>query len=163
MKENQPSLTTCLWFDTNGREAAEYYVKLFPQSRILDNWVTQADTPGNLAQTEVVINFEIFGQPFIALNGGPYFTHSEAVSFQIPCETQSEVDHYWDTMILDGGEAGRCGWLKDKFGVSWQVCPAEMNKYLNGPDPEGAKRATVAMLSMTKIDLGEMKKAYDGK
>lgn len=163
MRKNTTTLTTCLWFNHNGREAAEYYVDLFPNSRILDNWVTQADTPGNVAQSEVVINFEIFGQAFIALNGGPHFTHSEAISFQIPCSTQDEVDYYWDTMISDGGEAGRCGWLKDKFGVSWQVCPAEMNDYLGGPDPAGSKRATEAMLSMTKIDLHAMKRAYDGE
>lgn len=155
-------LTTCLWFNYNGREAAEYYVNLFPESRILSNWITQTKTPGNQAHTEVVVNFEIFGQPFIALNGGPMFKHSEAVSFQIPCETQEDVDHYWNQMISDGGEESNCGWLKDKFGISWQICPAEMNKYLGGPDPEGSKRATEAMLKMKKIDLEVMRKAYEG-
>ena len=162
MLDNTKTLTTCLWFNYNGREAAEYYVSLFPNSRIKDNWVTETDTPGNEAHTEVVVNFELFGQPFIALNGGPQFPHSEAVSFQIPCETQEEVDFYWDRLIADGGQESNCGWLKDKFGVSWQVCPAEMNKYLDGPDPEGCKRATEAMLKMTKINLEEMRKAYEG-
>ena len=162
MLDNTKTLTTCLWFNYNGREAAEYYVSLFPNSRIKDNWVTEAETPGNAAQTEVVVNFELFGQPFIALNGGPQFPHSEAVSFQIPCETQEEVDFYWDRLIADGGQESNCGWLKDKFGVSWQVCPAEMNKYLGGPDSEGSKRATEAMLKMTKIDLDAMRKAYLG-
>lgn len=162
MENNAKTLTTCLWFNYNGREAAEYYVALFPNSRLTSNWVTKADTPGNQANTEVVINFEIFGQPFIALNGGPMFTHSEAISFQIPCETQAEVDFYWDRMIADGGTESNCGWLKDKFGVSWQICPAEMNKYLGGPDPEGSRRATEAMLKMRKIDLEAMRLAYEG-
>lgn len=162
MEQNVKTLTTCLWFNYNGREAAEYYVALFPNSRLLSNWVTKAETPGNQANTEVVVNFEIFGQPFIALNGGPMFTHSEAISFQIPCETQADVDFYWDRMIADGGTESNCGWLKDKFGVSWQICPAEMNKYLGGPDPEGSRRATEAMLKMRKIDLEAMRLAYEG-
>ena len=162
MEDNVKTLTTCLWFNYNGREAAEYYVALFPNSRLNSNWVTKAETPGNQANTEVVVNFEIFGQPFIALNGGPMFTHSEAISFQIPCETQAEVDFYWDRMIADGGTESNCGWLKDKFGVSWQICPAEMNKYLGGPDPEGSRRATEAMLKMQKIDLEAMRLAYEG-
>ena len=162
MEQNVKTLTTCLWFNYNGREAAEYYVALFPNSRLNSNWITKADTPGNQANTEVVVNFEIFGQPFIALNGGPMFTHSEAISFQIPCETQADVDFYWDRMIADGGTDSNCGWLKDKFGVSWQICPAEMNKYLGGPDPEGSRRATEAMLTMRKIDLEAMRLAYEG-
>lgn len=162
MEQNVKTLTTCLWFNYNGREAAEYYVALFPNSRLNSNWVTKAETPGNQANTEVVVNFEIFGQPFIALNGGPMFTHSEAISFQIPCETQADVDYYWDRMIADGGTESNCGWLKDKFGVSWQICPAEMNKYLGGPDPEGSRRATEAMLKMRKIDLEAMRLAYEG-
>ena len=162
MEDNVKTLTTCLWFNYNGREAAEYYVSIFPNSRLVSNWVTQAETPGNQANTEVVVNFEIFGQPFIALNGGPMFTHSEAISFQIPCETQADVDFYWDRMIADGGTESNCGWLKDKFGVSWQICPAEMNKYLGGPDPEGSRRATEAMLKMRKIDLEAMRLAYEG-
>ena len=162
MEPNSETLTTCLWFNYNGREAAEYYVGLFPNSRVLSNWVTQADTPGNAAKTEVVVNFELFGQPFIALNGGPMFTHSEAVSFQIPCKTQADVDHYWDRMIADGGVESQCGWLKDKFGISWQICPAEMNQYLGGSDAEGSKRATEAMLKMKKIDLEVMRLAYEG-
>lgn len=156
------SLVTCLWFNYNGREAAEYYVNLFPNSRILDNWITPTETPGNEPNTEVTVNFEIFGQRFIALNGGPQFPHSEAISFQIPCETQEDVDHYWNQMIADGGEESYCGWLKDKFGISWQICPSEMNNYLGGSDPEGAKRATQAMLTMRKIDLAAMKAAYEG-
>ena len=155
-------LTTCLWFDRQGREAAEYYVSLFPGSRMLTNWVTPVETPGNEPNTEVTIEFEIFGQRFTALNGGPYFTHSEAISFMIPCEGQADVDHYWDTMIADGGTASQCGWLKDKFGVSWQIVPSEMGRYIGGPDAAGRARATQAMLAMTKIDLAGLKAAYEG-
>ena len=159
---NSAQLTTCLWFADNGREAAEFYVKAFPGSRMLTNWVTPVETPGNAPQTEVTIDFEIFGQRFMALNGGPLFTHSEAVSFVIPCTDQAEVDHYWDLLTADGGEESQCGWLKDKFGVSWQVIPSEMGRYLGGPDAEGRSRATRAMLSMRKLDLAGLKAAYDG-
>lgn len=155
-------LTTCLWFDRQGREAAEYYVALFPNSRLLTHWVTPVETPGNEPHTEVTIEFEIFGQKFIALNGGPYFTHSEAISFVIPCADQSDVDHYWDTMIADGGTASQCGWLTDKFGVSWQITPTAMGQLIGGPDADGRARATQAMLAMTKIDLAALEAAYRG-
>ena len=156
-------LTTCLWFDGNAREAANFYTSIFPDSSIADNWIAPTDTPGNKQGEEIVVNFKIFGHDFIALNGGPQFPHSEAVSFQIPCKDQSEIDHYWEILTKDGGQESQCGWLKDKFGVSWQVISAEMNHYLGGPDSEGAQRATEAMLGMRKIDLAAMKSAYEGK
>jgi len=156
-------LTTCLWFDGNAREAANFYTNIFPNSSIDDNWIAPTDTPGNKQGEEIVVNFKIFGHDFIALNGGPQFPHSEAVSFQIPCIDQSEIDHYWEILTKDGGQESQCGWLKDKFGVSWQVISAEMNNYLGGPDAAGAQRATQAMLSMRKIDLAAMKSAYEGK
>ena len=156
-------LTTCLWFDGNAREAANFYTNIFPNSSIDDNWIAPTDTPGNKQGEEIVVNFKIFGHDFIALNGGPQFPHSEAVSFQIPCKDQSEIDHYWEILTKDGGQESQCGWLKDKFGVSWQVISAEMNNYLGGPDAAGAQRATQAMLSMRKIDLAAMKSAYEGK
>ena len=156
-------LTTCLWFDGNAREAANFYTSIFPDSSIADNWIAPTDTPGNKQGEEIVVNFKIFGHDFIALNGGPQFPHSEAVSFQIPCIDQSEIDHYWEILTKDGGQESQCGWLKDKFGVSWQVISAEMNNYLGGPDAAGAQRATQAMLSMRKIDLAAMKSAYEGK
>ena len=155
-------LTTCLWFEFNGREAAEFYVSIFPNSRMLSNWVTPVETPGNQPHTEVTVDFEIFGQKFIALNGGPVFQHSEAVSFVIPCSDQDEVDHYWDLLVANGGEESQCGWLKDRFGISWQVVPDGMGDYLGGPDAEGRARATQAMLEMTKLDLAALKDAYDG-
>ena len=155
-------LTTCLWFDGRAREAALFYTSIFPNSEIADNWLAPTDTPGNTKGEEVVVNFKIFGQNFIALNGGPQFPHSEAISFQIPCMDQEEIDKYWEILIKDGGEESQCGWLKDKFGVSWQVTSPEMMKYLGGSDPIGAQRATEAMLKMRKINLEEMRLAYLG-
>ena len=155
-------LTTCLWFNGRAREAAIFYTSIFPGSEIADNWIAPTDTPGNKQGEEVVVNFKIFGQNFIGLNGGPQFPHSEAISFQIPCADQSEVDRYWELLTADGGQESQCGWLKDKFGVSWQVTPTEMGQYLGGPDPEGRQRATQAMLQMKKIDLAAMKSAYEG-
>lgn len=155
-------LTTCLWFNGRAREAANFYTSIFPDSFIADNWIAPTDTPGNQQGEEVVVNFTIFGRPFIGLNGGPQFPHSEAISFQIPCEDQAEIDKYWDLLTANGGHESQCGWLKDKFGVSWQVTSPEMGKYLGGSDSAGAQRATQAMLEMRKIDLAAMKNAYLG-
>jgi predicted 3-demethylubiquinone-9 3-methyltransferase (glyoxalase superfamily) len=155
-------LTTCLWFNGQAREAATFYASIFPNSSVEGNWIAPTDTPGNERGSEIVVNFTIFGRPFIALNGGPQFPHSEAVSFQIPCADQDEIDKYWDVLTKDGGEESQCGWLKDRFGVSWQVVSSEMNNYLGGVDAVGAQRATQAMLEMKKIDLAAMKKAYLG-
>ena len=156
-------LITCLWFDGRAREAATFYTNIFPDSSLADNWVAPTDTPGNKQGEEIVVNFQIFGKQFIALNGGPQFPHSEAISFQIPCANQGEIDKYWDLLIADGGQESQCGWLKDKFGVSWQVTSPEMMKYLGGPDAAGAQRATQAMLQMKKIDLQAMKRAYESE
>jgi len=109
-----------------------------------------------------VVNFKIFDQDFIGLNGGPQFPHTEAISFQIPCADQAEIDKYWDLLTKDGGQESQCGWLKDKFGISWQVTSPEMMKYLGGSDAQGAQRATQAMLKMKKINLAEMRQAYAG-
>ena len=155
-------LITCLWFNGNAREAATFYTSIFPDSSMADNWIAPTDTPGNKVGEEIVVNFKIFGRPFIGLNGGPHFPHSEAISFQIPCRDQAEIDKYWDLLTRDGGEESQCGWLKDKFGISWQVTSPEMMTYLGGSDAEGAQRATQAMLKMKKIDLAKMKKAYVG-
>lgn len=155
-------LITCLWFNGNAREAAQFYTSIFPDSEMADNWIAPTDTPGNKMGEEIVVNFKIFGRPFIGLNGGPQFTFSEAVSLQIPCRNQAEIDKYWNLLLADGGRESQCGWLKDKFGFSWQVTSPEMNLYLGGSDPAGAERATKAMLGMKKIDLQKMADAYQG-
>ncbi len=156
-------LTTCLWFNGNAREAATFYTSIFPDSELADNWIAPTDTPGNLQGEEIVVNFKIFGQNFIGLNGGPQFPHSEAISFQIPCKDQGEIDKYWAILTADGGQESQCGWLKDKFGISWQVTSPEMMNYLGGPNAAGSQRATQAMLSMKKIDLAIMRAAYEGQ
>ncbi len=155
-------LITCLWFNGNAREAATFYTSIFPDSELANNWLAPAETPGNHKGEEVVVNFKIFGKPFIGLNGGPQFSHSEAVSFQIPCKDQDEIDHYWELLTKDGGQESQCGWLKDKFGVSWQVTSPRMMEFLSGPDLLGSQRATEEMLKMRKIDLAKMESAYLG-
>ena len=156
-------LTTCLGFNGNASQAANFYTSIFPDSSIADNWIAPTQTPGNQQGEEVVVNFRIFGRPFIGLNGGPQFPHSEAISFQIPCKDQIEIDKYWALLTADGGSESQCGWLKDKFGISWQVTSPEMMKYLGGSDAQGSQRATQAMLGMKKIILDELEKAYLGK
>jgi predicted 3-demethylubiquinone-9 3-methyltransferase (glyoxalase superfamily) len=156
-------LTTCLWFNGRAREAAIFYTSIFPESSMADNWIAPTETPGNAQGEEVLVNFTIFGRPFIGLNGGPQFPHSEAISFQIPCSDQAEIDRFWEILTADGGEESQCGWLKDKFGISWQVISPEMGKYLGGSDPAGAQRATQAMLEMRKIDLAALEGAYYGR
>ena len=153
-------LITCLWFNGNAREAATFYTAHFPDSELSTNWLAPSDTPGNQQGEEVIVNFTIFGRPFIGLNGGPQFPHSEAVSFQIPCTDQVEIDHYWDLLTKDGGQESQCGWLKDKFGISWQVTSPRMMDFLAGSDSEGSTRATKAMLEMKKIDIAVMEMAY---
>ena len=126
-----------------------------------NNWIAPAETPSNQQGEEVVVDFTIFGQPFIGLNGGPMFSFSEATSFQIPCKDQAEIDHYWSVLTSDGGEGGRCGWLKDKFGVSWQVISPQMEQYIGGSNPAGAQAATQAMMQMAKIEIEVMRVAYE--
>ena len=156
-------LITCLWFDGRAREAANFYTSIFPDSHLDDNWIAPTDTPGNKKGEEIVVNFKIFGREFIGLNGGPQFPHTEAISFQIPCADQNEINKYWDLLLADGGQESQCGWLKDKFGVSWQVTSPQMMQWLGGSDPEGAQRATQAMLGMRKINLAQMEAAYLAK
>ena len=153
-------ITPCLWFDTQAEEAATLYTEVFENSRILG--VTRYGSAGPRPVGMVMtVNFELEGQGFVALNGGPEFTFNEAVSFQVNCESQEEIDHFW-TRLTDGGEEGPCGWLKDRFGVSWQIFPsAMMDEALRDPDPEKGQRAMAAMLTMGKIDVGRLQRAVE--
>ncbi|MFB7286430.1 VOC family protein [Actinacidiphila glaucinigra] len=152
--------TTCLWFDGKAEEAADFYVSVFKNSAIGTIGRYTEAGPGP-AGSVVAVEFTANGQKFVALNGGPEFTFSEAVSFQIRCADQAEVDHYWEK-LTDGGEEGPCGWLKDRYGVSWQVFPEVLLQMIGDADPEKARRATEAMHSMKKLDLAALRRAYDG-
>jgi predicted 3-demethylubiquinone-9 3-methyltransferase (glyoxalase superfamily) len=150
-------ITPCLWFDTESEDAAAFYTSIFENSRIVEvgHYTDAGPRP---AGSVMVVAFEINGQRFTALNGGPQFKHSEAISFQLPCESQEEVDHYWER-LTDGGEEGPCGWVRDRFGVSWQVFPKRMIELLSDADPAVAQRAAAAMLQMRKIDLAAVEEA----
>ena len=156
------TITPCLWFDGNAEEAAELYTKIFPDSRIDHVSRAAADNPSGKKGDVLTVAFTLAGRPFIGLNGGPDFPFTEAVSFSIDCEDQAEVDEYWDALIEGGGSPSVCGWLKDRFGVSWQVVPHEMTEMLDSPDREGAARAMEAMLQMTKLDVAKLREAYAG-
>ena len=147
-------LTACLWFDTQGEEAARFYTSLFPNSRITGT-SNYGEAGPREAGSVMTVDFELDGHPFVALNGGPEFTFNEAISYQVSCETQEEVDHYW-TALSEGGEEGPCGWLKDRFGLSWQIVPTRLHELLADEDPA---RAQAAMLKMKKIDVGELERA----
>lgn len=154
-------ITPCLWFDTQAEEAAKFYTSVFPNSTIDEVTRYGKDMPMPEG-TALTVEFTLDGQTFTALNGGPQFTFSEAISFQVDCADQAEVDRYWDTLTADGGQESQCGWLKDKYGLSWQIVPSELASVLGGPDPEGAQRATAAMMQMRKLDIDALKKAYAG-
>ena len=156
------SISPCLWFDGNAEEAAKLYTSLFPNSRIDKVNRSPADTPSGPEGSVLTVDFTLAGQRFIGLNGGPDFKFNEAVSFSIDCEDQAEIDRYWDAFIAGGGEPSVCGWLKDRFGLSWQVVPRQLPEYLSGPDPDGTKRAMEALLQMTKLDVAKLREAYEG-
>ncbi|WP_104179727.1 VOC family protein [Arthrobacter sp. B0490] len=151
------SITPCLWFDGQAEEAATLYTSVVRNSRIVNVSRAGAD-PGDPALT---VSFELDGQPFVALNGGPQFSFTEAVSFQISCGDQAEVDRYWSA-LTEGGEESQCGWLKDRFGLSWQVIPTVLPNLIGGDDAEGAQRAMTAMLAMRKLDIAALEAAYSG-
>ena len=154
-------ITPCLWFDGKAEEAAEFYVSLLPDSRVDKVWRSPADTPSGPAGMVLTVDFTVAGQPLQGLNGGSDFTFSEAISFGIECEDQAEVDRLWDTLTADGGEPGPCGWLKDRFGLSWQIVPRELNEMMEDPDPDRARRAMEAMLQMGKIEVDELRRAVE--
>lgn len=154
-------ITPCLWFNHNAVEAAHFYTQLFPNSRIFTEVPSAGDNPSTSRGEVLMVEVEIDGQRLTLLNGGPQFPFTEAISLQYPCDSQESADHFYNALIADGGVENQCGWLKDKFGLSWQVYPAQMGEYLGGPDPEGAARAMAAMLEMKRIDLAELKRAYE--
>lgn len=152
-------ITPWLWFDTQGEEAANFYISVFENSRILE--VARYGVAGPGPEGAVMtVTFELDGQKLVALNGGPHFTFNEAISFQVSCETQDEVDYLW-SKLSQGGEEGPCGWLKDKYGVSWQIVPTALAELIGDPDPEKAQQAMKAMLGMRKIDIEALRRAVN--
>jgi predicted 3-demethylubiquinone-9 3-methyltransferase (glyoxalase superfamily) len=151
----------CLWFDGQAEQAANFYVTLFPNSRVDRVWRSPADTPSGPAGMVLTVDFTLDGQQFQGLNGGPDFTFNEAISFSIDCADQADVDRLWDALAANGGEPGPCGWIKDRWGVSWQVVPRRLVELENDPDPERARRAMEAMLKMGKIDIAQVEAAAD--
>jgi len=150
-----PNITPFLWYDNQAEEAATYYTKIFPNSKITH---VQPGPDGSA----MVVQFELDGQAFTALNGGPqHYTFNESVSFVVDCRDQADVDHYWDALTADGGEPGPCGWLKDRYHLSWQIVPRALNELLSDPDPERAGRAVQAMMKMTKLNVAELQAAAD--
>jgi len=156
-----PRITTFLTYDAHAEEAAELYVSIFPNSAILDV-VRYGDAGPGPAGSAMTVQFTLDGQEYVALNGGPHFTFSEGISLSVECATQEEIDHYWEKLSA-GGEQGPCGWLKDRFGVSWQVNPKILVDMLRDPDPEKSGRAMNAMMGMKKIDIAELERAYAGE
>ena len=161
MELTAKKITPCLWFDTQAEEAAKFYASVFKNSKIgkVSRYGKEGfEVHGKKAGTVMTVEFELEGQKFLALNGGPHFKFNEAVSFQVPCETQEEIDYFWSTLAKDG-EEGRCGWLKDKFGLSWQVFPKALPEMLMDGNSETAQRVMRSMLQMRKIDLAALKRA----
>jgi predicted 3-demethylubiquinone-9 3-methyltransferase (glyoxalase superfamily) len=154
------TITPCLWFDGNGLEAAEHYVSVIPDSRITDVSYYGPEQPGEKGKV-MTVAFELAGRPFTALNGGPQYKFTEAVSLQVSAAGQGEVDRYTERLTADGGEVGPCGWVKDRFGLSWQVIPEELPKLISDPNPLRANAAMQAMLGMTKIDIQGLRDAAD--
>ncbi len=159
---SKDGLTICLWFDGQAEQAADYYLSVFPGSS-RGRTTRWGEEGGDQAGKVLTAEFTVNGQRFVGLNGGPQFTFDEAISFQIDCADQAEVDHYWQRLTEDGGQEAPCGWVKDRFGVSWQVVPKVLPRLLSGDDPAGASRAMRKMLSMRKFDIAELERAYAGE
>ena len=158
-------LTSCLWFDGQAEAAARFYVSVFKNAKLgrISHYPNEGQDVHQQPEGKVlVVEFEIEGQKFIGLNGGPQFKLSEAVSFVVNCETQAEIDYFWDKLGGDGGEPGPCGWLKDKFGLSWQVAPAMIGQWISDPDKNKSARVFAAVMKMGKLDIAELQRAYAG-
>lgn len=158
-----PKITPFLWFDNQAEDAAKLYVSLFPNSRITDVAYYPGEAPGGGKPGKVMtVAFEIDGQKITALNAGPTFKLDEAFSFVIDCDGQAEVDHYWNALTADGGQESQCGWLKDRFGLSWQVVPTQLAKLMSSPDRDAANRVAAAMMQMVKLDIAQLEAAAQG-
>lgn len=157
-----PTIIPNLWFDGQAEEAARFWTSIFPDSRIDAVNRSPADFPNGRKGDVVTVDYTLSGQRFTGINGGPDFTFDEAVSFLIECDDQAELDRYWEALTADGGEPGPCGWLKDRFGVSWQVVPRRLQELMNADDADAAERAMQAMLGMGKLDVAELEAAYRG-
>lgn len=164
MRVATKTITPCLWFDTRAEEAANHYVSVFKDSKIgkVSRYGKEGrEIHGKPAGSVMAVEFELGGQPFVALNGGPHFKFNEAVSFQVHCDSQDEIDYFWER-LGEGGKESRCGWLKDKFGLSWQVVPAALAKMLIDADAAKSQRVTKAFLQMKKFDIAALERAYQG-
>ncbi|OHV03957.1 VOC family protein [Mycobacterium talmoniae] len=157
-----PTITPCLWFDNQAEEAAKLYTRVVPNSAITAVTHYPADTHGHAAGEVLTVEFTLDGRPYTALNGGPQFPFTEAVSFQIGCADQREVDWYWSELTADGGSEGPCGWLKDRFGLSWQIVPRRLTELLADPDPRVARRVSEQMMTMGKLDIAPLEAAAKG-
>ncbi|MEZ0448454.1 VOC family protein [Cellulomonas sp. ICMP 17802] len=151
-----------LWFDDQAGQAARFYAEVVPNTTIHSIATAPPGTPGVAEGTEFIVELTLDGMRATFLNGGPAFTLDEAFSFVLDCQDQAEVDHYWDALLADGGTPSQCGWLVDRFGVSWQVVPVQLDKVMSGPDPDGVARAMAAMLTMGKLDVAALEAAYAG-
>lgn len=156
-------ITPCLWFDGNAEEAARFWCGLIPNSRITNIGRAPGDNPSTPEGAVLTVEFELVGRPFMGLNGGPQFSFTEAVSLMVPCESQAEVDRLWAALTAGGGQEIECGWLKDRFGMAWQIVPVRLLEILRGGEPEGRKRAFAAMMTMKKFDLAAIERAYAGE
>ncbi|WP_149955159.1 VOC family protein [Zafaria cholistanensis] len=162
METPKDKTAPCLWFATEAEEAARFYVGLIPNSRIVETsyYIEGQHLP---AGTVLTVEFELAGRRYTALNGGPGFTFSEAVSIQLYCEDQAEIDRYWEALTADGGQESQCGWLKDRYGLSWQVVPRQISAFFTDSDPAAVKRAWDALMPMRKLDLAALQAAFDGR
>ena len=159
----ESKIATCLWFaDGRAREAAEFYASVFPDSNVAARHRAASDYPAGKQGDELTVEFTVLGMPFTGLNGGPHFQFSEAISFQVFTDTQEETDRYWDAIVGNGGVESRCGWCKDRFGLSWQIIPRALTRAMSDPDRAAAKRAMEAMMGMRRIDIAGIERARAG-